>query len=949
MQTPRPAASNSRARLATCALGLLLASRAAAQSTPSPASPTPPATDTTVTLSPFEVNSSRDVGYQANDTLAGSRLRTNLTEVANAISVFTPEFINDVNAFGEADLMRYSASAVPERSDQTPAVQGIAIDTGGFQFRIRGQVASRSRNYFGTALVPDTFNAERFEEARGPNAILFGLGGAGGILNTSIKTAKLTRTFTQLALSADDQGLLRAHVDHNHKLNDRLALRLNVLHHTADGWQEHQFVENQRLHFAGTYRPWERLTVRVDAEYGHVKNTLSRFFAPFDNVALWKFSGSPLVGGLAAADNPRGIGKRNATQRVTFVGNDATLHNFQQTVFSLSGPARVNSVILPADWPAIAGDVPYPATAAFSGPGGTSEFKQKSLGATIEAEPFRNFFVELAAVNDLRDHDVYDTTHEAFRVLGEPGQTYREGTANPYAGLYYVDTRWVRRRERNGGERYRATLSYTLNLGKWGRHNLAGMSSRDNPGNPRNVTFLVLDGAPFHPQPQNAANQLWTRQYITDPSDPTQFAAPDFRRIPQTFSVAMDAGVAPRTFNTAWAYNELNDQWQHVENRFAALQSYFLDDRIVTTVGWRYTEQTSFSRPTNATQPSFANGPLNFSGAAPTSTTYDFERRSYGVVGKPTKWLSLYYNYSENAQIPNTTQTLIPNASPFPLNSGEGKDYGAMVRLLNGRVFVRAGYFITAAVDQSSAFGASNVALRNDRIMDAQIGAGLITEANAVRFAGGDFDLADLETKGYELNLTANITPGWRVLLNLSKSTAVQTNLLKRSRPAAAIAVPLWQNPAAQSLVTTSGVTVAQEILNYQAWLATTTAVEDQGTLGHREEEARLFTRYEFREGRAKGLFVGGGFSYGSSPVIGRSTTGQLFYAKTRREADLLLGYRTRLPKLLGGAPLELQLNAVNLLQQSPYVLLARQPDGQYFRATMLAPTQYTFTTRVQF
>ena len=53
----------------------------------------------------------------------------------------------------------------------------------------------------------------------------------------------------------------------------------------------------------------------------------------------------------------------------------------------------------------------------------------------------KTLFIELAAVGELRDHDVHDTTHEVFRVLGEPGQTFRDGESHPYAGAYYVDTR----------------------------------------------------------------------------------------------------------------------------------------------------------------------------------------------------------------------------------------------------------------------------------------------------------------------------------------------------------------------------------------------------------------------------------------------------------------------------------------------------------------------------
>ena len=685
-----------------------------------------------------------------------------------------------------------------------------------------------------------------------------------------------------------------------------------------------------------------------------MKNSLTRLYAPFDNVSLWRTSGSPIVNGLAAANTPLGIGKRAATTRLTFVGNDDTIRNFAQTVFSQPAANRSNSVILPGDWAAFEPRAPFPQTASFSGPGGASEYKQKLFGAVVEAEPFKDFFLEFAAVNDLRDHDVYDTTNDVYRVLGEPGNTFRDGASNPYAGLYYTDTRWVLRRARESGERFRLTASYQLDLGKFGRHNLSALGSRDNTGNPRYVAFLVADGSPFNAQPQNAANQLWTRRYITNPADSSQFAAPDFRRVPRTFTAVVDPNTAARTFTTAWAYNERNDQWGHGDARLLALQSYFFNDRLISTAGWRYTEVINYARPTNSPNTQLAARPdsfgeLRFIGAAPPAQPYDFERRSFGVVAKATKWLSAYYNYSENAQPPGTTQTLIPDDSPFPLNSGQGRDAGVTVSLFSGRAFLRAGWFSTASVDQAAAFAAGNVSERNDRIMDAQLAAGLINPANVPRFVGGAFDLVDLATDGYEFSFTGNVTPAWRVIINLSKTESVQTNMLKRSRAAAARVLPLWQNPAAQSLQTTAGVSVAQEIVNYQNWLAATTAVENVGTIGHRELEARAFTRYDFREGALKGAFIGGGISYGSAPVIGRSTAGTLFKANIRREADVLLGYRTRLPQWIGRAGVDLQFNATNLLQQKDYTLVRRDPDGQLFRAAVNAPTNYSLSTRFNF
>jgi outer membrane receptor for ferric coprogen and ferric-rhodotorulic acid len=48
-----------------------------------------------VTLSPFQVTAESETGYQATNTLDGSRLNTPLRDLPGAISIFTKDFIDD--------------------------------------------------------------------------------------------------------------------------------------------------------------------------------------------------------------------------------------------------------------------------------------------------------------------------------------------------------------------------------------------------------------------------------------------------------------------------------------------------------------------------------------------------------------------------------------------------------------------------------------------------------------------------------------------------------------------------------------------------------------------------------------------------------------------------------------------------------------------------------------
>src|SRR4051812_24372418 len=58
-------------------------------------SSTPPPAEEAVLLSPFEVNADLDTGYLATTAQSGTRLRTELKDIASSISVVTKDFMND--------------------------------------------------------------------------------------------------------------------------------------------------------------------------------------------------------------------------------------------------------------------------------------------------------------------------------------------------------------------------------------------------------------------------------------------------------------------------------------------------------------------------------------------------------------------------------------------------------------------------------------------------------------------------------------------------------------------------------------------------------------------------------------------------------------------------------------------------------------------------------------
>jgi iron complex outermembrane recepter protein len=103
-------------------------------------------------LSPFEVDVSQDIGYAAQNTLAGSRMNTALKDTPAPISVYTAEFISDIGADMLEEVLDYSVNMTPELSDvdgDFGANQLTAFDA---RYRVRGLDAGQARNYFETRL-----------------------------------------------------------------------------------------------------------------------------------------------------------------------------------------------------------------------------------------------------------------------------------------------------------------------------------------------------------------------------------------------------------------------------------------------------------------------------------------------------------------------------------------------------------------------------------------------------------------------------------------------------------------------------------------------------------------------------------------------------------------------------------------------------------------------------
>ena len=94
------------------------------------------------------------------------------------------------------------------------------------------------------------YNLEQVEVLRGPNALLFGRGGTGGVLNRVTKKAVIDEVFTQAQISVDSLGEIGGQLDHNASLSNSMALRVNAMVEQLDNHRD--FYDGERRGFNPT-------------------------------------------------------------------------------------------------------------------------------------------------------------------------------------------------------------------------------------------------------------------------------------------------------------------------------------------------------------------------------------------------------------------------------------------------------------------------------------------------------------------------------------------------------------------------------------------------------------------------------------------------------------------------------------------------------------------------
>ncbi|MCG8528439.1 MAG: hypothetical protein MI748_18825 [Opitutales bacterium] len=669
-------------------------------------------------LSPFVVDTTDDIGYLAQNSLAGSRLNSSLKDISASIEVFTPEFISDIGANDIGDILEYGNNTQAFLGDDNSGMQQDFKNQAQVanRYNVRGLSADRARDYFRWNLPMDTFSIDRVDQSRGPNSILFGVGSAGGIVNTSTKRAMITKNVNKLYFQVGSDDLWRTTLDVNRVLIEgKLAIRLNLMHHEAGSWREWEYTDKEGYQAALTYRPFENTTIRVDYQTGEQSDIASRTYLVLNKAYYWDQLGRPTydpstlmaqrsnsrwyadlateggafdgwkvndyraandygpLGNFDPSTNDWGIWFQNTanlnTLKYVYVANDSGLlindrHRWRTEQFGAT-PMQDD----------------FGTTVSLSGPGGQRELDYRTFTVFAEQKVTDNFFVE-AAYNKTSSVWTSYNTGNTTQMDGDPNSTYFYGGAdgfavldNPYAGHYYFDEQWKRNTRRYDYENLRLTASYELDAGKWGFHRIAGMYAKERTSGGKEVGQLhvlyqpgdTIPGVSDYSKyvPENGNFKITTRHYVTNENDPADFRNASWEVVPSTVQHAMTGEYV----DIGWIRN--TDSWKidDFSTSMIAMQNYWFDGNLVTTVGIRRdsADIQSFSYATDTndidgdgnTSETLRDPNLNNERYLDKETvTYEADdstsTKTYGAIWHIRPWVSAGINYSDNTQAPGS-------------------------------------------------------------------------------------------------------------------------------------------------------------------------------------------------------------------------------------------------------------------------------------------------------
>lgn len=663
-----PASLQFRRRLRAFGFLTILPAVFAQQAPQSPPATTPAKAleEEIVELSPFQVNTTKDRGYRATNSISGTRLNTAIKDIPMPIEVITEQFIKDTASYDLRDSLRYSSGVLLQSQNDYGSPGGAYQGPGGVNnpeaatanssrtsFKIRGFVTDNVlRDGYIRQHSSDSVNISRIEVVRGPAALLYGIGNFGGIINYLPKLPE-NRQHGSVALSYGSYDFKRAAVDVTGPISPTwdLNYRFNAAWEDSDDYTDYRKSHHTFYSPTISFKPTQTTEVVIDYEQGSSKDE----GVGFQRVrsAVGPGPNSDQNEGSSFYTLP-GTDRRNFRWSGPDTHTYADSYNFRAQVTQKIGEhfnflAGYNRSQVRFDKLDVIGNLQgwVPGTAGWLNP----------PVVLYEDNPAKTTFAQVRFVP-------IDIANGASSL----GLGNLNGTTT--AALAY---RWTGEITKNDREQVRTELNSTFKM----------FENADNKW--LRMDHMIMLGFTA----QKAWSQTATKGTAFNANDEfnwvTNFKNP-LDKTPLRFGATQPNGSPELPFVDKRRFSSTG--WN--QGQYGVYQGQLLDKRLTIVAGARHDRNDTLT--SNTTLPGGSGG----SGATTSSTVRGKVEKQYtyqyGATFQATREISVYALHSEGL-LPNFDGKIDTNGNPLGATEAKSKEVGLKIDLFNGRLTGTVGVF----------------------------------------------------------------------------------------------------------------------------------------------------------------------------------------------------------------------------------------------------------------
>ena len=206
--------------------------------------------------------------YGVRSTTTATKTKTNIRNIPQALSVISEAQIEDQSLRSVGDLLMFVPGATPgtgEGNRDQMTLRGNNTTADFFVDGVRDDV-----QYF-----RDFYNVDRVEVLKGPNAMIFGRGGGGGVVNRVLKRSSLTG-FRHFNVGGDRYGGTRFSGDVDQPLGQGIGLRINGLYEDGDSFRRNVDLKRYALNPTAGILVGPDTRIDLSYEFAHDRRTADR-------------------------------------------------------------------------------------------------------------------------------------------------------------------------------------------------------------------------------------------------------------------------------------------------------------------------------------------------------------------------------------------------------------------------------------------------------------------------------------------------------------------------------------------------------------------------------------------------------------------------------------------------------------------------------------------------